>query len=259
MKGLRRTAERLSRNRVLLRHVHIGGGREPIYVTPDAQLKYMKVGASAFDADLIALAQHHVVPGATVWDVGSNVGTFFVAAAHMAGSTGRVVAVEADPWLASLLDRTSQLEAHRNKSMHVLCAAAAGAFGIAEFLIAERGRASNALAEAGGRNQMGGVRFRRPVTTIPLDHLLETYPAPTLVKIDVEGAEEMVLDGMTKVLTEARPKVYMEIGGEQFDAITLRMAGHRYQCCRPDGTPVDRHCSENYLFLPAEHVDDGAA
>jgi len=138
-KGLRRTVERLSRNRVLLRHVHIRGTREPIYVTPDAQLKYMKFGTDAFDADLIALAERHVAAGATVWDVGSNVGTFFVAAAHMAGQTGRVLAVEADPWLASLLDRTVQLEAHRNKSMRVLCAAAAGAFGIAEFLIASGG------------------------------------------------------------------------------------------------------------------------
>ncbi len=259
MKVLRRTAERLSRNRVLLRHVHIRGTREPIYVTPDAQLKYLKVGANAFDADLIALAESHVVPGATVWDVGANVGTFFMAAAHMAGHTGHVVAVEADPWLASLLDRTVQLEAHRNKSMQVLCAAAADAFGIAEFLIAERGRASNALAEAGGRNQMGGVRFRRPVPTIPLDHLLDTGSTPTLVKIDVEGAEELVLDGMTKVLTEARPKVYMEIGEDQFDAITPRMSGFGYQCCQPNGVPAHHHCSENYLFVPDELVGIGDA
>jgi len=106
---------------------------------------------------------------------------------------------------------------------------------------------------------MGGVRFRRPVTTIPLDYLLEIYPAPNLIKIDVEGAEEMVMDGMTKVLTEARPKVYMEVGVEQFESIVSRMAGHSYQCCRPNGTLVDRHCSENYLFIPAERAGNGAA
>jgi FkbM family methyltransferase len=250
MTTFRTAAERLSRNRVLLRHINVMGKREPLLVSPDAQLKYLKLGSAAFDTDLIALAEQWVKPGFNVWDVGANVGTFFVAAASRTGTEGSVIAIEADPWLASLLDRTTQLPSHKQREMLVLCAAASASFGSADFLVAARGRASNALAEVGGRGQMGGVRYKKPVVTLPLDHLLERYPKPDFIKIDVEGAEELVLEGMAKTLSEVRPTLYCEVGSDQFEAISVRMQSNGYVLKTVEGDTVTTHCRENYLLVP---------
>lgn len=247
---IRRVAEKLSRNRVILRHVLVAGKREPLYVTPDAQLKYLKFGATAFDHELVELAEKYIRPGWCVWDVGANVGTFFVAAASKVGSDGSVLAVEADPWLASLLWRTARHPSHRGKSMRVLCAAASNEIGIAEFSIVSRGRASNSLSAVGGRDQMGGIRYNMPVPTIPLAQLLSVSAPPNMIKIDVEGAEELVLEGLEPILRSDKPLVYCEVGIEQFDTIYKFMGGLGYDCRSPSGDPTKVNDCGNYLFVP---------
>ncbi len=62
---------------------------------------------------------------------------------------------------------------------------------------------------------MGGVRYTQYVPTLTLDSLLHSFSPPQLIKIDVEGAEELVLQGATKVLTVCRPSVYLEVGSQQ--------------------------------------------
>lgn len=92
---LRTLAERIARGRSFRRNITVNGSRHSIYVSPDAQLKYLKPGG--FDHDLIEVAERHAKPGQAVWDIGANVGVFSVAAQAMKCS---VVAVEADIWLA---------------------------------------------------------------------------------------------------------------------------------------------------------------
>jgi Methyltransferase FkbM domain len=47
--------------------------------------------------------------------------------------------------------------------------------------------------------------------------MLEQFPRPTFVKIDVEGAEVMVLRGASKLLRDVRPTRYVEVGRENSD------------------------------------------
>ena len=245
---IRRLAERLARGRVLRRTIEVAGRRVPIHVSPDAQLKYLKPGARAFDADLLVLAEQRLSADSVVWDVGANVGTFTVAAAAVA-QRGQVVAIEADIWLAGLLRRTAAEPVYGGRIQVVPCAVAA-ACGVARFVIAARGRASNALETSGGRSQMGGVREVVLVPTLPLDTLLETLPAPSFVKIDVEGAELAVLQGAERLLREVRPSVYVEVDEGSAEDVYALFAGHRYEAFDPaTGQPIG-HCIENTLFVP---------
>ena len=245
---IRRLAERLARGRILRRTILVAGQRVPIYISPDAQLKYLKPGARAFDADLLVLAEQHLSADAVVWDVGANVGTFAVAAAAVA-QRGQVFAIEADIWLAGLLRRTAAEPAYGGRIQVVPCAVAATA-GVARFVIAARGRASNALEISGGRSQMGGVREVVLVPTLSLDTLLESLPAPTFVKIDVEGAELAVLEGAARLLREVRPKVYIEVDESLAEEVYARFADHGYDALDPtDSRPIER-CIENTLFVP---------
>jgi FkbM family methyltransferase len=156
------------------------------------------------------LAEKHVKPGMEVWDIGSNVGVFVIASAQLA-TGGRVFAFEPDTFLVEVIRKSISAGDFRN--MDVLPIAISQNDGFEEFHVAERGRASNALASAGGRSQMGGTRSRFLVPTMSGDSFCDAVNGrPDFIKIDVEGAEEMVLNGMQKTLCECRPDIYVEVG-----------------------------------------------
>lgn len=249
--GLSRTLlERLSRGRVLSRKMMVAGKAIPIFVTPDAQLKYLKFGTDAFDKDLIELAEKYVTGNSNVWDIGANVGTFTFAAASLV-RTGSVVSVEADIWLAGLIRRTACLPAYQG-NVAVLPAAISNVCSVATFMVANRGRASNALETAGGHSQMGGVRERQHVPTLTLDKLLNSFPAPDFVKIDIEGAELMALQGANRLIHEIRPKFYVEISQTLSGAISSLFQNAGYAAFGPDGTLPPDVCAPNTLFIPRE-------
>jgi FkbM family methyltransferase len=251
---IRTVVERVSRGRTLRRRLPARVGGAVIYATPDAALRWLKPGEEAFDPELLDAAQELVGPGARVWDIGANVGVFGLAAASLAGPSGSVLCVEADAWLASLLERSRDRLDARNAPLDVVQAAISDRAGLATFCIARRGRASNSLEEAGGRVVAGGVRERRVVPTITADDLLASRDAPTVVKIDVEGAEVMVLRGATRVLGEARPVVYIEVGEEHVDEVTEILHGANYDLFDPlepreSRRPLDA-CRFNTIAVP---------
>jgi predicted RNA methylase len=118
MEFLRRCVEKLSRGKRFKRYIYVSAARIPIFVSPDAQLKYLKSGASSFDQDLISIAEAFIGDESVVWDIGANVGVFTYAAASLA-KRGSVVAVEADIWLADLLGRTKRLSDYRNIDIRI--------------------------------------------------------------------------------------------------------------------------------------------
>ena len=254
---LRRIAERLGRKRVLKRRLPREFGGTPLYISPDAQLKYLRFGRVAFDADLLRVATEEIEPNSTIWDIGANVGVFAFAAASRALPGGYVLAVEPDDWLVNILRRSAALPENSRLAVNVLAAAISNEVGTQTLLIAERGRASNAL-QGVGRNQMGGVRDRVPVRTFTLDHLLDSYPMPDLLKIDVEGAEFQVLQGASRMLSDVRPKIYVEVGSDLSDSVTAKLREHDYALLDPM-SPKNRRtsmvkCAFNTLAVPQESL-----
>ena len=105
--SFRGLAERMSRGVVFRRRLPAKFGRLPIYVTPEAGLRYW-LTMSRVDPTLYNMVEELVRPGATVWDVGANVGLFSFCAAALAGPSGFVLSVEPDLWLAQLVDRSAR-------------------------------------------------------------------------------------------------------------------------------------------------------
>ncbi len=209
---LRRLAERLSRRVVLKRRLPRDFGGQPLFVTPAASLRYWRRDLGKADPLLLDFAREFVRPGATVWDVGANVGLFAFAAAQRAGASGAVVAIEPDAWLADLLRRSARLPVPDRARVEVVPAAVADTVGVARLHIASRARSANYL-EGFGRVTAGGSRETRTVQTVTLDSLLERFSPPHVVKIDVEGAEGIVLAGARRLLSEHRPIILCEVFG----------------------------------------------
>lgn len=251
---LRTLIERFSRGRAFMRRLDTPLGVAPLFVSPDAQLKYMKPGSRSFDQDLVAIASELVQPGDQVWDIGANVGVFSVVAALHADV--RVVAVEADAWLGQLLRRTAALAAYRPGAIDVLVAAISGQDGVEQFQIAERGRASNALVSAGGRSMMGGVRALQLVPVLRLDTLAQTLGPPDVIKVDVEGAEVKVIEGALALLNSHRPLIYAEIGEEQFPAIAALIDPLGYRVFGADRRIATEHGNDNYFLVPTDRLSE---
>jgi FkbM family methyltransferase len=226
--SVRAIFERASRNRWLKRRLPNG---VPLFISPDSQLKYLK---GEFDADLIQLCDELVTPESVVWDIGANCGVFSFAAANAKA----IVAVEADPFLAFLLQQSVELN---GLPVSIVPAAAYSAQGLTEFAIAKRGRASNYIVKAGGHSQAGGERGRVMSPTVTLDLLLGQFGPPTLIKIDVEGAEADVLRGASRLLKH-KPVIYLEVSDHTMAECRtiLEDAGYR----------LESRGGPNWLALP---------
>jgi len=178
------------------------------------------------------MAEEMVKPNAVVWDVGANVGLFSICAAARSGRSGLVVAIEPDFWLASLINRTARrLEAdHCNCApVEVLCASISDSNRIARLAIAQRARASNYLVEAVGSTEAKGARCLQPTISLTLDFLLDYFPPPTTLKIDVETHEVGVLKGAARLLREARPTIWCEVSAPNSDEVTALLHDAQYK------------------------------
>lgn len=256
---LRKIIETLGQKIVFKRRLDDRYGRRPFYVSPDAGLKYLKRNLNDSHSELFRLADRFVLPGGHVWDVGANVGIFAFAAAARAGADGSVLVIEADPLLASMIQRSALLEENRDRNIQVLCAAASTGFGVSKFHIAMRARASNSLHSPDSphaHSQSGGVRYVQPVCTLALDSLLDEFAAPSVIKIDVEGAELMVMSGARRVLKQCRPVVLIEADKLSSPQLVDLFRENDYELF--DGekdalTPI-AECSYNTLAIPREKV-----
>jgi FkbM family methyltransferase len=224
---LRSILELLVRDRIIKRRLPARFGRTPLYVSPDSRLRYLLPGEKAFDRGLLQIVQEHIRVNSIVWDIGANLGLFAFGAATVARN-GEVLAVEADAWLAQLISKSLQLKQNRNLRMQILPCAISDKCGVARFMIAQRGRSSNALQTAVGRSQSDGSRKTVIVPTSTLDSLLDAFAPPSFVKIDVEGAEAMALRGAGRILSEVRPTFFVEVGREANEEVTSIFQSARY-------------------------------
>jgi FkbM family methyltransferase len=207
------------------------------------------------DPLLYDMAEEMVKPGSVVWDVGANVGLFSACAAALAGESGEVLAIEPDIWLASLISRTSRLlppEKLNCAPIEVLCTAISDKNGISKLAIAQRARASNFLADAGGSVEAKGVRHLQPTVMLTLDRLLEERTPPSVLKIDAETHEVHILRGARRLLQEIKPAIWCEVSAENSREVAslLHESGYRLYGAQKRPHPVIDQAWFHTLALP---------
>ena len=159
------------------------------------------------------------IRGATVWDVGAHIGYHSLAFAALVGPSGRVVAFEPNPHnvdrLRQHLERNTDLE----ERIVLMTCALGNVEGEEDFVFSpeiDNGRSSGShlgqafVPEEPEVYQSFG-RKRVPVATA--DTLLRDrrVPAPSIIKIDVEGAESLVLVGAQNLLGSLKPVLLIEV------------------------------------------------
>ncbi|HSB88838.1 MAG TPA: FkbM family methyltransferase [Anaerolineales bacterium] len=153
-----------------------------------------------------------VHPGMTAYDLGANIGYVTMLLAKAVGETGRVVAVE--PLPANLDRLRAAVELNRMEHrIRVVPKAVGAAGGPARFLV-HRSPGMGRLEAGSGR----GPGFESAIDTevVSLDDLVheQDFPRPDVIKIDLEGGEVDALQGMRRILLEARPVLLIETHGQ---------------------------------------------
>ena len=158
-------------------------------------------------------------PGATYWDVGSHVGYMVAVASRLVGPTGTVVAFEPNPENVRRLRRTIELNDLRNVTVRDV--ALSDCVGQSQFFLSDSSSMGSLLSGPFGTPTV-------PVRTSTVDEELKTVAVPDLVKIDVEGSEDAVLEGAAKLLRDRRPELIVEVlTPERRREVERRLVGYR--------------------------------
>ncbi len=146
--------------------------------------------------------------GGTAVDVGANAGYWSLGAARKLGATGRLEAFEASAEVAMALEDNIRVNQLANIRCHRL--AVADVVGESAFLPDPLNTAHGSLA---WHADPVTAAVRVPTTTLDQFARENSLAALDLLKIDVEGAEMLVLKGARDILSsESAPVVLLETG-----------------------------------------------
>lgn len=145
-----------------------------------------------------------VKPGATVFDIGANVGAYTLVFAARVGPSGRVIAFEPAPDASQGLRTHLALNGIAGR-VEVIEAAMSSAVGRTSFAVHPSGGASSLVLESVDRGRVIDV------ATDTLDRFCAAHAvSPDVLKIDVEGSELDVLRGGRATLARADIQVFVE-------------------------------------------------
>jgi FkbM family methyltransferase len=143
-------------------------------------------------------------PGDTFIDVGANSGFFTLLASYRVGPGGHVLAFEPVPSMRSQLQANLSLNGVTNVMIYdVALSNTVGECPLHEGPIGHKGLSS--------LRPLDNAATTYSVKTMPLDNLVTSDVGVKLIKIDVEGAEQLVIDGMRQILEQQRPSVVIEV------------------------------------------------
>lgn len=164
-----------------------------------ARMAYYLYGRQ--DHQEIALLEHYLRPGDTFLDVGASLGLYTLHAAALVGAAGRVHAFEPGDRSAARLQENLDLNHLAQVTLH------RSAVGATTGQVTLTGADELARMDPSGRS--AGVT----VPCLRLDEL-DLPGGAALAKVDVEGAEPLVLQGAARLLREATPPLWiLEVNG----------------------------------------------
>lgn len=182
------------------------------------------------------LFREFVKPGGVVFDIGANVGYYTLLSSKLAGPRGRVVCFEPLPRNIQMLHRHVNLNresgARCTANVTVIEAAVGDHEGTVTFIpdvspdrahiVGLGDRNVEQQAEAAAAGSVGLT-----VKLVSIDGLTgrsaDPIPGPSLMKIDVEGAEAMVLRGAAATIAKHKPTILLSTHGDEMHATCCTM------------------------------------
>jgi FkbM family methyltransferase len=156
----------------------------------------------SYERDQQVVLQKYVEEGHVMFDIGAHVGFYTLLGSVLVGDRGRVVAFEPVP--GNLYYLKNHLRLNSVGNVEVVEAAVSDCHG-------------HIRLSSGSSSSMWhiDVRGELEVRTISLDELVLNgeIPPPNVIKMDIEGAELLALNGSAKVIREFHPVIVLSTHG----------------------------------------------
>ena len=220
-----------------------------MFVSPAENLGYL-LGTA--EPHLQQIIRRYVSPCDNVYDIGANMGYVTLSLAKRVGAAGRVVAFE--PVLRNLQLLRRNVDDNRLTNVEIFPVAVSDKPGEAVIRIPKNLATASLIWH---RDDPSAVEVM--IKTVVIDDLVEAgqLPAPSFVKIDVEGAEGQVLQGMRRTLASARPVLFVECSdaGRGIAWQLLSELGYRCQSAITHRwiAIFDDYRHSDFLWLPVGH------
>lgn len=206
-----------------------------------------------YESDKQSAIRKFVSPGMHVFDIGANAGFYTLAFSRLCGAKGSVWAFE--PFAANVSNLLHHVKLNGLANVTVIQAAVTDRKGLVGFRISE----SNAM----GAVSETAEAYKVP--TIHLDDFISEFavPVPDLIKLDVEGAESMVLEGARNLLAQRKTALFVALHGEQQVrrcTEILRAAGYDIFLLSGERVVDPQFVGDEIYAIPARSasIDEGA-
>ena len=168
-----------------------------LYLNPRDPVLSPAVALGVYENYELDVFRTYCSVGATVVDIGANVGLYTATAAARVGKEGLVIAIEPHPESYRYLKKTVGKNGFKHvKSFEV---AAGDSTRLTSLFLTDENKADSRIYNGGGRRQETLVQM------VSLDSLLADNGIYTVhvIKMDVQGAEALVLCGMRQTLANS--------------------------------------------------------
>jgi FkbM family methyltransferase len=186
--------------------------------------------------------------GDTFIDVGANVGYFTLLGANLVGPAGHVYALEPDPANVIVL-RWNVQNIEDDNTVTIIEAAASNTAGSATlYRSADNFGDHRIYPVEDDIFDEGKVREAIPVRALIVDEIIPADTPIKLVKIDAQGFEVPVMEGMSQIIARHHPAILFEVwpyglekaGYDPAEPLSmLEEAGYRLYKLGPDPEPID--------------------
>jgi FkbM family methyltransferase len=213
----------------------------------------------SYERDEIRFVRSLLDPGDVAIDAGAHIGFFTIQMAAMVGSEGRVYAFEPFEANASLLEQSVVENQFRDRVVFRRAAVGAASGTATLTFPVETLNSGGAYLLRPGTAPLAGNR-KTEVPVVALDTLELRRPV-RFIKMDVEGAEPLVVRGAQRILKEDRPVILSELHPTQLDRASgvtgdeflaqMKTLGYRAHPLRDDATAERGHHDYAALLGPA--------
>jgi len=166
----------------------------------------------SFEPDLVQSYRRLIQPGATVLDIGANIGAHTLPLARHVGPNGRVIAIEATEYACTKLRKNLSLNPELEPRVTVVHAML-----VADHTIPAETAIHSSWPLAGTEKThdilCGALKAVSDAKVVTLDTQIKELALSSIdwIKIDVDGHELSVLRGARECLTKHKPGIFMEL------------------------------------------------
>lgn len=174
-------------------------------VTSDYIDRWLFTGAD-FEPQTVELIQKYLSKNDNFLDIGANIGYFSLIASRVVGNGGIVYSFEPTPH--TILRLKTNINLNNLSNIQIVEKAVSNKNGKSLFKIP-----SDKIRNS-GRSSMRDIEennFEVTVETICLDSMLDSFKKIAMIKLDIEGAEGLALEGMINLINRDRPRIIMEL------------------------------------------------